>query len=160
MKTESTETMGKQAIQVKFGSNGWQQIGEYPDDPVRQSVTQRLTQRVLDTHIVCLIGSGVSLGVKGPGMSDFWALAKAHKHFDHALTRSEHPKSKKDIEAFLSRCRMAEQFQAEDQKLTDFIRDIQKGITAKCRDFLTPETELPAHRGFLQRLARRSSDSP
>ncbi len=155
MKTKATEP-----VRVKNGTSDWQEIGEASDDSFRQSITQRLSQRVLDTHIVCLVGSGVSLGVNGPSMGDFWKLAKEHKDFEHALAKSGHPKAIEDIEAFLSRCRMAEQFQGKDETLTGFIADIQKGITMKCRTFLTPTTSLPAHSSFLQRLARRSNDAP
>jgi hypothetical protein len=147
------------AVKVKLGPAGWQELGESSDDEVWKFITQRLSQRVLGQNIVCLIGSGVSLGVGGPSMGDFWKLAKAHADFEHALTKSGHPKAKEDIEAFLSRCRMAEQFHGADKKLTDFITDIQKSITAACRKFLTATTSLPAHCSFLQRLARRSSDS-
>lgn len=147
------------AVKVKLGPGGWQELGESLDDAVRKSVTQRLSQRVMGQNIVCLIGSGVSLGVGGPSMGDFWKLAKEHPNFEHALTKSGHPKANEDIEAFLSRCRMAEQFHGADEKLTQFIAGVQKSITAACRKFLTPTTALPAHCSFLQRLARRSSDS-
>lgn len=147
------------AVKVMLGPAGWQELGESSDDEVRKSVTQRLSQRVLGQNIVCLIGSGVSLGVGGPSMGDFWKLAKAHADFEHALAKSGHPKAKEDIEAFLSRCRMAEQFHGADKKLTEFITDIQKSITAACRKFLTATTSLPTHCSFLQRLARRPSDS-
>lgn len=147
------------ALKVKLAAVGWQELGDSAEDDVRKSLTQRLNQRVVSQNIVCLIGSGVSLGVGGPSMSDFWKLAKAHPNFEHALTKSGHPKAKEDIEAFLSRCRMAEQFHGADGKLTLFIADVQKTITAACRNFLTSTMPLPGHCSFLQRLALRSSDS-
>lgn len=147
------------AVKVKLGPAGWQELGDSPEDDVRKSLTQRLSQRVVSQNIVCLIGSGVSLGVGGPSMGDFWKFAEAHPSFDHALAKSGHPKTEEDIEAFLSRCRMAEQFHGTDEKLTLFIADVQKSITAACRKFLTPITALPVHCSFLQRLALRSSDS-
>lgn len=146
-------------VKIKLGSAIWQELGVSDEDEVRKSLAHRLSQRVLGQNVVCLIGSGVSLGVGGPSMGDFWKLAKAHADFAHALTQSGHPAGDENIEALLSRCRMAEQFHGKDAKLSQFIGDIQKGITDACRKFLKSTTQLPAHSTFLQRLARRSSDS-
>lgn len=160
MKEESKVEKTQPLTRVKLGPAGWQEVGSSPDDAVRQALTRRLSQRVFDSNIVCLIGSGVSRGVNGPSMGDFWKLAREQKHFDHALAKSGHPKAKEDIEAFLSRCRMAEQFHGSDDKLSEFIAGVQKAITAACRKFLAATTPLPTHCGFLQRLARRSNDAP
>jgi len=64
------------AVKVKLGPAGWQELGDSPDDEVRKSVVQRLNQRALSQNIVCLVGSGVSLGVGGPSMRDFWTRTK------------------------------------------------------------------------------------
>ena len=160
MKQESKVEMAQSLPRVKLGAAGWQEIGALPDDATRQALTRRLSQRVLDSNIVCLIGSGVSLGVGGPSMGDLWEMAKTLTHFDHALAKSGHPKDEADIETFLSRCRMAEQFHGADDKLSLFISGVQKAITVACRKFLTATMPLPTHRSFLQRLARRSNNAP
>ena len=153
-------TQDKRSLKVKFGPNGWRDVGESPDEEVRKSVVQRLSRRILDQNLVCLIGSGVSRGVGGPSMDEFWQLAEKEADFDHALAKSGHPKERNDIEEFLSRCRMAEQFYGADEKLSAFITRVQTAITSACRTFLTPSTVLSFHSTFLQRLARRSSESP
>jgi hypothetical protein len=145
-------------MKVKLDNAGWKELAT--NDEVKESVSRRLSQRVLDQNIVCLIGSGVSRGAGGPGMDTLWQLAEKQPNFKHALTKSGHPAESKDIEAFLSRCRMAEQFYGRDDALSVFIISVQKAITAACRDFLTPTQELPAHSAFLQRLARRPNEAP
>jgi hypothetical protein len=148
-------------MKAKLGSSGWQELGGSPEgDEMRKAVTQRLSQRILDQNLVCLIGSGVSLGVGGPSMGDLWELAQKQPHFDHAITISGHPKASADIEVFLSRCRMAEQFHGKDAKLTEFITKVQTAITTACRQFLTSTAPLPTHCSFLQQLARRSNEAP
>lgn len=148
-----------ESVKVKLGPDDWQEVGETLDDVVRTSLVQRLCQRVTSQNIVCLIGSGVSLGVNGPSMGDFWELAKSQNGFEHALNKSRHPIEKEDIELFLSRCRMAEQFCEKDEQLTQFITGVQKSITESCRQFLTPITDLHSHCSFLNRLVRRFNDT-
>lgn len=145
-------------MNVKLDQTGWQKLEK--NEETKQALSRRLSQRVLDQNIICLIGSGVSRGVDGPGMDSLWALAEKQPNFSHALSKTGHPVSSKDIEAFLSRCRMAEQFFGKDDLLTDFITAVQKSITKACRDFLKPTADLPMHRTFLQRLASRTSDGP
>lgn len=143
---------------AKLGSAGWLEIGEARDDANRNSLTQRLRQRVLDENVVCLIGSGVSLGAGGPSMGDLWKLAVAIPDFLLALTKSEYPKEGKNIEVFLSRCRIIEQLQGADTKLSTFTSEVQKAIATACRDFLKSTNPLSSHCDFLQRVACRPSE--
>jgi hypothetical protein len=160
MRTKPSDATVEKPLAAKLDSKGWQEIGAAQDDPVRQALSQRLSQRVLDPNIICLIGSGVSRGVDGPSMEDLWKLAEQQPNFEHALKKSGHPKDKRDIETFLSRCRMAEKFYGTDIDLDAFLTATEKAITTACRKFLAVTTPLPMHSSFLQRLARRSSDAP
>ena len=150
----------KPMLKVKLSPNGWQEIQESADDAVRQAVTQRLRKSALNPNIICLIGSGVSLGVGGPSMSDLWALAEKQPYFDHAIKKSGYPAGNQNIEAFLSHCQLVERLHGTDTNLGCFIRGVQQAITAACRDFLKPTTPLSSHCSFLQRLVRRSNDGP
>lgn len=143
---------------MKMNSAGWLEIGDTGDDENRNCVVQRLRQRVFDENVVCLIGSGVSLGAGGPSMGDLWKLAIAVPDFDYVLAKSGHPNDNQDIEVFLSRCRIFEQLHGSDKKLSAFIVEVQKVIASACRDFLKSTNPLPSHCDFLQRVACRPSD--
>ncbi len=155
---ENTESESKpNEVEIKFGPDGWKKL-EGSSDDVRKSLIQRLSQRVMDQNIVCLIGSGVSIGAGGPSMNDFWEIAESYSNIEYAKQISRYNEDG-NIEALLSRCQMVEQCNGKDEEITKFIEEVQKSITQKCREFLKPTTDLHSHCSFLQRLARRSSDS-
>jgi hypothetical protein len=138
-----------------IGPNGWQPIDEDKDiDELRS----RLSQRFLDRNLVILVGSGASIGVGGPSMGSFWEFASSHKDFEHALNKTNHARDDKNIESFLSRCRMAQEFEKVDKKLDHLVLEIQRHIVDKCCNFLNDSTQLADHIRFLQKFGCRSVD--
>lgn len=124
---------------------------------------------------------------QAPGMSDLWHAARAkvceenlldHSDFDNVvlevigtLPPEENGKRRAgDIENLLSLCKMklelmevrAQENEKTDpegpiSKLKTFIEDAEGAILEKV-DFVDQTTELPAHRGLIQKFAKRAVD--
>lgn len=121
--------------------------------------------------LVVLAGLGTSLCLQdtagkrlAPTMADLWARVKvAHEVFDdpaweNLLGLVRHNPEDTNLEALLSRCRLAEAFlEGSNLKhIQDFIALAEWEIYDAV-NFLTPGHELPAHSEFLRRAARRSN---
>ncbi len=128
-------------------------------------------------------------GRRAPGMSDLWHAARAkvsegnlidHAEFDDAVMEvvGSLPPSKDghqqagDIETLLSLCKMkleltriqsseADKIDPKSpfSKLQKFIETAENAILAAV-DFVDQSTHLPAHRGLIQKLAKRAIDKP
>lgn len=150
-----------QPIRVKLDSSGWVEAVNDGERKTGDRLRERLTHSLLAENVVCLVGSGPSIGVGGPSMDNLWDVAASQPGFDQALKRSGYsaPEGKKgNVEEFLSRCQMAEEFLTSQPDLKTFLKAVEKAILTRCRDFPTKETDLSSHRDLLRRLARRSTD--
>jgi len=123
-------------------------------------------------NLIVLAGLGTSLGVQpkakngpvAPTMGDLWAQVEAQTpthmgfSFKELLAWLNYTDDGKNIEALLSRCRLAEAFFPEDQKPTvsKFVA-LAEQVIARATDFIETNHALPVHEQFLRRLARRSS---
>lgn len=125
---------------------------------------------------------------QAPGMSDLWHAARAkvsevdldYETFDHmvielvgAIPLDDKGKPRAgDIETLLSLCKMklelteirattAEKIdpKGEVQRLRTFIAAAESAILTKV-NFVDQDTDLPAHKGFVQKLAKRTVDKP
>lgn len=144
-----------------------------------EQVEQRLLSALNATNLMVLLGSGASFaaknatGMQPPGMSDLWECARdevGHANFDKIVLDVSGSLEKKDIEALLSRCKMAIELGAapkgkEDQKpdngtgesLQSFVKKAEQAILDRV-NFVSDKTDLTSHKEFLRRLARRSAD--
>ncbi|WP_422648155.1 hypothetical protein [Cupriavidus sp. H18C1] len=127
-------------------------------------------------NLIVLAGLGTSLcvqpaavgGPKPPTMGDLWhqisglqdATAAATNpngpNFQQLLSLVGHPPDKTDIEALMSRCRLAESFLtgALKDEVTKFVGRAEAHIIA-ATNFVVPNHPLPVHAEFLRRAARR-----
>ncbi len=120
-------------------------------------------------NLVVLAGLGTSLCVKdadgkmlAPTMWELWKLVSApyvtDKTWDHLLGVVRHPADDTNLENLLSRCKVAQDFLAGDDKIlvTGFVQSAEADIYAGV-DFVKAGQPLPAHLEFLRRAARRSN---
>lgn len=147
------------------------------DDPAVAEIKRALSEVLRCSNLVVLSGLGTSLCVapaapgasKAPTMADLWMLlstrhnarssaeAPAGASFLDMLTLVGHPPGVIDIEALLSRCRLAEAFldgRPKDQ-VVRFI-ELAEAIIIEATNFVAINHELPVHTEFLRRIARRS----
>lgn len=146
-----------------------------PEDSAKAEAKRALSDVIRCSNLVVLSGLGTSLcvqpavanGPKAPTMSDLWqqislqqdAAATANTvdpNFQQLLTLVGHPVDKTDIEALMSRCRLAESFLSNDQKdkVTKFVALAETHIMA-ATNFVAQNHPLPVHSEFLRRAARR-----
>jgi hypothetical protein len=141
-------------------------------DPARQEIDRALSDIVRSKNLIVLTGLGTSLCVKdgegdmrAPTMGALWQAVQAEyadevggrATWEEVLQITRHPDGNQDIEALLSRAKIAESFETGDvpDKITRFIADAERIIRERV-DFLEPNEELIFHEAFLRRLARRS----
>jgi hypothetical protein len=155
------------------GDNGQEPI--HRPDPAKAEANRLLSEIFHCDNLVVLAGLGTSLGVqplaadgrKAPTMGDLWNRVEAQTNawaaqlgftFANLLAWISHPADEKNIEALLSRCRLAEAFFPADQKarVSAFVALAEHEI-ANATNFVTPNHPLPVHEQFLRRLARRSN---
>lgn len=127
-------------------------------------------------NLVVLSGLGTSLcvppavdgGPRAPTMADLWRKAEAMQNmpmppgvqqrrtFSEVLQLIGHPEERKDIEAMLSRCRLAESFLSgpDKEEVSRFI-EATEAIIVAATNFLTANHPLLIHSEFLRRIARR-----
>jgi len=165
MKIMTIETRGQwQAVDAEAAANG--------DHDQADKEARRVVSDVSRCNsLVVLAGLGTSLCLQdttgkrlAPTMADLWARVKvAHEVIDDPawadlLGLVRHDPEDKNLEALLSRCRLAEAFlEGSNLKhIQDFIA-LAEGEIYDAVNFLKPGHELPAHSEFLRRAARRSN---
>jgi hypothetical protein len=144
-----------------------------------EQVEQHLLSALNATNLMVLLGSGASFAAKNasgkqpPGMNDLWECARdkvGHADFDKIVSEVSGANNNRDIEALLSRCKMAielgveppkEQSQKTDNgsgtSLQSFVQKAEQSILDRV-DFVSDQTDLASHKEFLRRLARRSAE--
>lgn len=161
---------------LSSGTNGeWLESAALVDnkpDPAEQEARRILSDLFRCNNLVVLAGLGASLSVKdaasgtslAPTMWDLWTSVKGCHDlvglpsWDELMKLVKQPASDENLENLLSRCRLAESFLdgAPRKQVQDFIALAEGQIRAKV-DFLKPGQDLPTHREFLRRVARRSN---
>lgn len=146
------------------------------EDPARAEAKRSLSDIMRCSNLVVLAGLGTSLcvqpavpnGPKAPTMWDLWqqigakqdaAAAAANpvgQNFQQLLALVGHPPAKTDIEALMSRCRLAESFLTgiANDSVTQFVALAEAHIIS-ATNFVVPNHPLPVHAEFLRRAARR-----
>lgn len=144
-------------------------------DPAKAEANRVMSEIFHCDNLVVLTGLGTSLGVqpavangpKAPTMLDLWQRVEARTNaeadnlgftFGELLVGISHSPDDRNIEALLSRCRLAEAFFAADNKarVTSFVALAEQEIV-NATNFVGPNHPLPVHEQFLRRLARRSN---
>ncbi|MEJ8816226.1 SIR2 family protein [Variovorax ureilyticus] len=147
------------------------------EDPAKAEAKRALSDIMRCTNLVVLAGLGTSLcvqpsvanGPKAPTMWDLWQQISAKQdaaaaaavnpngqNFQQLLALVGHPPAKTDIEALMSRCRLAESFLtgASKEAVTQFVALAEAHIMA-ATNFVAQNHPLPVHAEFLRRAARR-----
>lgn len=154
------------------------QAGQEPPprpDPAKAEANRVLSELFYCDNLVVLAGLGTSLGVqpmtaggpKAPTMAALWSRVEAQTNansnyigasFADLVKLIGHPPNDQNIEALLSRCRLAEAFFADKarQQVSRFVEFAEREIIS-ATSFVSPNHPLPAHEQFLRRLARRSN---
>ena len=153
-----------------------QPAAQMPEDPASAEAKRALSDVMRCSNLVVLAGLGTSLcvqpafanGPTAPTMANLWQQISAKQdaaaaavnpngsNFQQLLTLVGHPADKTDIEALMSRCRLAESFLAGTPKeqVTKFVALAEAHIIA-ATNFVVPNHPLPVHTEFLRRAARR-----
>lgn len=149
------------------------------EEPSKPDIATQEAKRVVSdlfrcSNLVVLGGSGTSLcvrphpgGFAPPTMQDLWNQVTGRVNagelpgiadFAQLLTIVGPFEPATNIEALLSRCRLAEGFLAEPRRtqVNSFVKLAEQQI-AHATDFVWPNHELPVHTEFLRRTARRSN---
>lgn len=146
------------------------------EDPAHAEAKRALSDIIRCNNLVVLSGLGTSLcvapaangGARAPTMADLWSAAEARqnmplppgvpprRNFLEILQLIGHPADNRDIEAMLSRCRLAESFLSgrDKEEVSRFIEATEDTIVA-ATNFITMNHPLPVHSEFLRRTARR-----
>ncbi|MET4675867.1 MULTISPECIES: SIR2 family protein [unclassified Luteibacter] len=141
-------------------------------DPAKAEADRVMTEIFHCDNLIVLAGLGTSLdvkpvkdgGPKAPTMGDLWTRVEAQTQVEVGMSFADflqsvgHPVNDKNIEALLSRCRLAEAFFLDEKKarVSTFVAFAERTI-ASATDFIATNQNLPVHEQFLRRLARRSS---
>lgn len=164
MKIMTAETRGQWLAVEGEAANGEQDLA---DKEARRIVSDLFRCN----NLVVLAGLGTSLCLVdaagkrlAPTMADLWARVKTAHEKASPLTWSDmlnlvrHTTQDENLEALLSRCRLAEAFLDGDnlKHIQNFIA-LAEGEIYDAVNFLRPGQELPAHSEFLRRAARRSN---
>ncbi|QID19368.1 SIR2 family protein [Nitrogeniibacter mangrovi] len=146
------------------------------EDPALAEAKRVLSDMLRCGNFVVLSGLGTSLcvqpavqgGAKAPTMADLWqqvqekqdataaASTPAGLTFLQLMQLVGHPQDKRDIEALMSRCRLAESFLsgAQKEEVVKFVALAEAQIIA-ATNFISANHPLPVHAEFLRRAARR-----
>jgi hypothetical protein len=146
------------------------------EDPAQAEAKRALSDVMRCSNLIVLSGLGTSLcvqpavggGPKAPTMWDLWQQVQAKQDvaaatvatpgttFLQLLQLVGHPQNDTDIEALMSRCRLAESFLTGAQKdeVMKFVAIAEAHIIA-ATNFVLPNHPLPVHAEFLRRAARR-----
>lgn len=147
---------------------------ELRPDPAMQEARRVISEVFRCNNLIVLSGLGTSLcvqahpgGAAPPTMRDLWQRVAARvdggsvaglANFAQILIHVGHPEQQADIEALLSRCRLAQSFLPDPQRtfITAFISAAEREI-AQATNFVWPNHSLPVHSEFLRRIARRTN---
>lgn len=158
------------------------------EDALLQSLHSTNVQALLGSGASFCANNADEAKGQAPGMSDLWHAARAevskddlgYETFDSMVTEligaipldDEGKPRAGDIETLLSLCKMklelteicateAEKIdpKGEVQRLRTFIAAAERAILTKV-NFVDQDTDLPAHKGFVQKLAKRTVDKP
>ncbi|HEX6753665.1 MAG TPA: SIR2 family protein [Solirubrobacterales bacterium] len=154
---------------VQFaGLSDWQSLevskddgeeAEHAAESAQATLAERLLSILSAERLVVLAGLGTSMEIQGSvDMSDLWDEAGGLKGFEKAAALSPEATESKDIEILLSRCQSALDLE-KDSELESFVSAAESHILERC-GFVSEETDLPTHRRFLRRIARRSTRLP
>ena len=157
---------------------GWVEKNPQDDDALQQDVATDEARRVLSDvfrceNLVVLTGLGTSLCVSdqdgqpaAPTMGALWDLVEAQFEaqadpklaFSDLLALVGYRPNGKDIEALLSRCRLAESFlQGTDKENVSAFIQLAERVIVDATNFVRVNHNLPHHGEFLRRVARRSN---
>lgn len=147
-----------------------------PEDPAKAEAKRALSDIMRCSNLIVLAGLGTSLcvqpasanGPKAPTMADLWqqisikqdaaavAVNPNGPNFQELLALVGHSPAKKDIEALMSRCRLAESFLtgAQKEEVVKFVLLAEAHIIS-ATNFVVTNHPLPVHAEFLRRAARR-----
>lgn len=147
------------------------------EDPALAEAKRALSDVLRCGNLVILSGLGTSLcvqpavlgGAKAPTMRDLWQLVAQQQDASAAATNPPgyaflqvlqsvgYPPGTQDIEALLSRCRLAESFLigAQKDEVVKFIA-MAEALIITATNFVIHNHPLPVHAEFLRRVARRS----
>jgi len=146
------------------------------EDPALAEAKRILSDVIRCNNLVVLSGLGTSLcvppvagGRKAPTMGDLWTQVEAAQNlpalpglpakrpFADVLRLVGHAAENKDIEAMLSRCRLAESFlTGEDRAQINRFIEVAETLIVHATSFVVVDHPLPVHTEFLRRTARRS----
>lgn len=149
------------------------------EDKATAECKRALSDLLRCTNLIVLSGLGTSLcvqanaqGQKAPTMGDLWEAVRQKQdqaaspfsgipNFAQLLALVRHPADKPDIEALLSKCKLAESFLEGDTRahLSRFILLAELHII-RATSFVDVNHALPVHGEFLRRVARRSQRKP
>lgn len=149
---------------------------QHTEDPAKAEAKRALSDIMRCSNLVVLAGLGTSLcvqpavanGPKAPTMGDLWKEISVKQDasavagnpngptFAQLLELVGHPPSKTDIEALMSRCRLAESFLtgASKDEVTKFV-GLAEAFIMDATNFVVPDHPLAIHAEFLRRAARR-----
>lgn len=143
-------------------------------DRAKAEAQRALSELFHCDHLIILAGLGTSMGVASafgdgptaPSMWDLWQRVEAQMdaqssrlgfNFQSLLSFIGHSAADTNIEALLSRCRLAQAFYTGDDntRITRFVDLAEREIVDATR-FVSIDHPLPTHQQFLRRIARRS----
>lgn len=104
-------------------------------------------------HLVILCGSGTSIEVEGPSMSDLWKASCELEGVPETVNMVAHLGD--DIEEFLSRCDAFLELNPNDSRVTIARDVVMAKLLEQCRVPGSDPRRLPVHRDFLKKIARR-----
>lgn len=165
MQVLTIETGGKWLADAANGSND-EELGR-----AEREARRAVSDVFRCNNLVVLTGLGTSLCLKGddgkrlaPTMGDLWTrVRKEHEVFDvpawaDLLRLVRHDPEEENLEALLSRCRLAEAFlDRDDLKHVQSFISLAEAEIYDAVNFLKPNHALPAHSEFLRRAGRRSN---
>lgn len=170
--------IGGGAVQIFSANTGctWLESDKADAEKEKQNPAEQEARRTLSdvfrcNNLVVLAGLGTSLCVRNPAgqvvaptMAALWERVKESHEFIYEpewpvlLGLVRHDPNDQNLEALLSKCRLAESFLDGDElsKVQTFI-ELAESEIYNAVNFLQPNHDLPAHSEFLRRAARRSN---
>jgi hypothetical protein len=144
-------------------------------DAAKAEANRVLSELFFCDNLLVLAGLGTSLSVQpwgpdgptAPTMAALWSRVEAQTNAQSAqlgfgfaglIAHIGHPSDDQNIEALLSRCRLAEAFftDGDKERISAFVTLAEREIVT-ATNFVSPNHPLPVHEQFLRRLARRSN---
>src|SRR5690625_2936458 len=175
MAATETET-GLQLVAFKGPKDEhWRPVKDADDARLQEQEGPSLDSVLLSSlqmhHVAVLAGSGCSVSVGGPSMTDLWKKstgATTTGHWDSPdfertkviADKVNHSMADSNIETLLSKLE-SYLYLKDDDEVARFLRDTKDIILTECSSFLSDEAHaLSAHRTFLHKLSRRRVRDP